>query len=267
MVATTVSGAAGRMGRALIQAVHDTPGLELVGALERTGIAELGADAGELAGIGRLGVAVTDDVRTALQKCALMIDFTMAAATLAKLPLCRELGTAMVIGTTGFDDAGRTAIAAAARDIPIMMTPNMSVGVNVLFGLVDMAARALGNSVDVEVIDTHHRQKVDAPSGTAIKLGEILSNALERNLALAAVHGRHGQVGARTAREIGFHAVRGGDIVGDHTVLFAGMGERIEITHRATSRNNFAAGAMRAALWLPGQPAGLYDLQDVLGLR
>ena len=267
MVAITISGAAGRMGRTLIQTVRDTPGLELVGALERSGIEQLGQDAGELAGIGRLGVALTDDTRAALLPCAVLIDFTAPAATLAKLSLCRELGIAMVIGTTGFDEAGRAAIAAAAKDIPIMTTPNMSVGVNVLFRLVEMAAKALGDGADVEVIETHHKQKVDAPSGTAVKLGEILATALGRDFAAVAVHGRHGQVGARTAKEIGFHALRGGDIVGDHTVMFAGMGERIEITHRASSRTNFAEGAMRAALWLPDKAPGVYDLQDVLGLR
>ena len=267
MIAITISGAAGRMGRTLIQTVHETPGLAMVGALERAGVTQLGQDAGELAGIGRLGVTLTDDASAALRGCAVLIDFTAPAATLARLAICRELGIAMVIGTTGFDAAGHAAIAAAARDIAIMMTPNMSVGVNVLFRLAEMAARALGDRVDVEIVETHHRQKVDAPSGTAVRLGEILAAALGRDFPAVAVHGRHGQVGARTAKEIGFHALRGGDIVGDHTVLFAGMGERIEITHRATSRANFADGAMRAALWLPGRPAGLYDLQDVLGLR
>ena len=267
VIAIAINGAAGRMGRTLVQAVQSTAGLALSAAIERPGAPELGQDAGELAGVGRIGVALGDDLRTALRQCAVLIDFTAPVATLAALPACRECGAAVVIGTTGFDDAGRAAIEAAAHDIPIMMTPNMSIGVNVLFGLVDMAARALGDDADVEVTDTHHRQKVDAPSGTALKLGQILATALNRDFAAVATYGRHGQVGARTAREIGFHALRGGDIVGDHTVLFAAMGERIEITHRATSRANFAAGAMRAALWLPGKPAGLYDMQDVLGLR
>jgi 4-hydroxy-tetrahydrodipicolinate reductase len=267
MVKVAIAGAAGRMGRTLVQAVHAQPGMQLVGAVERPGMELLGADAGELAGVGPLGVKLVDSVAAGCAGADLLIDFTAPVATLAALPHCVAAKCGMVIGTTGIDAAGRAQVQAAAQHIPIMFAPNMSVGVNVLFSLVTLAAKALGEDFDIEVIEAHHKHKVDAPSGTAVKLGELMAEATGRDYAVAGVHGRVGQVGARTKGEIGFHAVRGGDIVGDHTVLYAGTGERIEITHRATSRTNFADGAMRAARWLAGRPAGLYDMQDVLGLR
>jgi 4-hydroxy-tetrahydrodipicolinate reductase len=259
-----VAGAAGRMGRALIQALADRSGLVLGAAVERSGSPLLGADAGEVAGTGTTGVRITDTLPDAAYD--VVVDFTVPAATLVALAHCRQSGMPMVIGTTGFDAAGRQAIADAAGDIPIVMAPNFSIGVNVCFGLIDMAARVLGDDVDVEVIEAHHRDKVDAPSGTAVRMGEILAAALGRDLSHDAVYGRHGITGPRQRRTIGFETVRAGDIVGEHTVLFAGTGERIEITHRASSRQNFARGALRACAWVVAQQRGLFDMQDVLGL-
>jgi 4-hydroxy-tetrahydrodipicolinate reductase len=261
-----VTGAAGRMGRALIQSVHDTPGLTLAAAFERPGMDLLGTDAGEIAGIGRCGVELSDDLAGTVGAFDTLVDFSVPAATLAALERCRAAGRRVVIGTTGFDAAGRSAIAAAARSIPIVMAPNFAIGVNVCFKLIEVAARILGDDVDVEVIEAHHRNKIDAPSGTAVRMGEILAQTLGRDLASAAIYGRHGVSGPRDRRTIGFETVRAGDIVGDHTVLFAGTGERIEITHRASSRANFANGAMRAVRWLSDRPPGLYSMQDVLGL-
>jgi 4-hydroxy-tetrahydrodipicolinate reductase len=262
-----ITGAAGRMGRALIQALTDVPELVLAAAVERPGASAVGADAGELAGSGRNGVAVVAALDAVLADVAAVIDFTIPDATLASVALCRRAGVAMVIGTTGFDAGGRAVIADAARDIPIVMAPNFSVGVNVCFRLIEQAARALGDDVDVEIIEAHHRNKIDAPSGTAVRMGEIVAAALDRDFARDAIYGRQGVTGPRERRTIGFETIRAGDIVGDHTVLFAGSGERIEITHRASSRQNFAHGALRACRWAIGRPAGLYDMQDVLGFR
>ncbi len=267
MVKVAIAGAAGRMGRTLVQAVHAHSGMQLVGAIERPDMPLLGSDAGELAGVGALGVRLVDTVAAGCARADLMIDFTAPAATLAALEHCVAAKCGMVIGTTGIDAAGRARIGAAAQHVPIMFAPNMSVGVNVLFKLVTLAAQTLGADYDIEVIEAHHKHKVDAPSGTAVRLGELMADATGRDYASAAVHGRVGQVGARKPGEIGFHAIRGGEIIGDHTVMYVGPGEQIEITHRASSRTNFAEGAMRAARWLAGRPAGLYDMQDVLGLR
>ena len=262
-----VTGAAGRMGRTLVQAVGEAPGLVLGAASERADSSLIGADVGELAGVGRLGVHLVGDLAEAADAFDLLIDFTAPAATLAHLALCRARGKAMVIGTTGMDGAGRGAIKAAGAEIPIVFAPNMSVGVNLCFKLLDIAARVLGDEVDVEIIEAHHRHKVDAPSGTALRMGEVVAAALGRDLEEVAVYGRQGHTGARERRTIGFETIRAGDVVGEHWVWFAGEGERVEIVHKATSRMTFAKGAARAARWLAGRAPGVYDMQDVLGLR
>lgn len=267
MIRVAVTGAAGRMGKTLVQAIHDADDLELGAAFERTGLSLIGADAGELAGVGRLGVPIRDDLAVASDAFDVIIDFSIPEATLACVRACRAARRPMVIGTTGFDAAGLADIRAAADEIPLMMAPNMSVGVNVAFKLIELAATVLGDEVDVEVIEAHHRDKVDAPSGTALRMGEILADALGRDLATDAVYGRQGITGPRSRRSIGFETIRGGDIVGEHTVLFAGSGERIEITHRAQSRMNFAQGALRGVRYVHGRDPGLFDMQDVLGLK
>jgi len=260
-----IAGSGGRMGRALIEAVSATSDLKLSGALERPGSSLLGKDAGELAGTN-LGVTISDDLDRALSASDVLIDFTRPEGTLKHLALCRQKGVAVVIGTTGFDADGKRAIEAASRDIPIVFAPNMSVGLNITLKLLELAGKALSDGYDIEIIEAHHRHKVDAPSGTALKLGEVVAQASGRSLD-DAVYGREGVTGERDPKTIGFATVRGGDIIGDHTVLFAGIGERVEITHRATSRANFATGAARAARFLAGRAAGLYDMQDVLGLK
>jgi len=267
MTRIAITGAAGRMGRSLIEAVHNTDGLELTVALERPDSTLLGSDAGELVGLGRLGVALGADLAAASDMFDVLIDFTRPESTLANLVICRSAGRRMVIGTTGFSEAQKLEIAAAANDIGVVFAPNMSVGVNLCLKLLDMAARVLGDEVDIEVIEAHHRHKVDAPSGTALRMGEVVAAALGRELASCAVYGREGHTGERDRRTIGFETIRAGDIVGDHTVLFAGEGERVEITHKASSRMTFANGAVRAAGWLMAQNTGLFDMQDVLGLR
>lgn len=266
MVKVGIAGAAGRMGRALLAAAQGRPDLAVTAALEAPGHPALAQDAGVLAGIGALGVPLTADLGAALARCAVLIEFTRPEPTLAHLAVCRDQGRAMVIGTTGLDDAQRDEIAAAAREIPIVFAPNMSIGVNLTLKLLETAARVLGDSVDIEIVEAHHRHKVDAPSGTALRMGEVIAQTLGRDLRQCAVYGREGQTGARARDTIGFATVRAGDIIGDHTVLFAGEGERLEITHRATSRENFAQGALRAAAWLAGRAPGLYDMGDVLGL-
>jgi len=260
-----VTGAAGRMGRTLTQLISEAADLRLGAAIERPDSTVIGADAGELAGVGTLGVAVTADAASVVDDFDVLIDFSVPDATLNLLPVMMAAGKKVVIGTTGFDAAGEQAIDEAARQVAVMKAPNMSVGVNVVFALVGMAARALGDDVDVEIIEAHHRHKIDAPSGTALHMGEIVAEALGRDLVTDAVYGRQGTMGPRNRRTIGFATVRGGDIVGDHTVLYAGTGERIEITHRSQSRANFAQGALRAARFLMQKANGRYDMQDVLG--
>ncbi len=267
MTRIAVTGAAGRMGKTIIQAIHEAPDMTLGAALERAGLSLLGADAGELAGLGRLDVRLTDDLAGCAEAFDTLIDFSVPDATLRSVDVCSSAGKALVIGTTGFDAAGLETIRKAAGSIPILMAPNMSVGVNLCFKLVELAARVLGEDVDIEVIEAHHRDKIDAPSGTAMRLGEVLAGALDRDLGEVAVYGRQGITGARDRQTIGFATVRAGDIVGEHTVLYAGAGERIEITHRAQSRMNFAHGALRAVRFLDGQEAGLFDMQDVLGFK
>jgi len=265
-VRVAVAGAAGRMGRTLVEAVLADPALALAAALEQAGSAALGRDAGELAG-KPCGVPVRADFAEALAGADVLIDFTRPQGTLAHLDACLRLGKAIVIGTTGFDAAGRGRIAEAGARVPIVLAPNMAVGVNVAFKLAETAARILGDAYDVEIIEAHHRHKVDAPSGTALKLGEIVAAALGRELGAVAQHGRRGETGERDARTIGFHALRGGDIVGEHTVMFAGTGERLEITVRSQSRMTYALGALRAAKFLGGRRPGVYDMFDVLGLK
>jgi len=261
-------GAAGRMGKTLVEAVQQTAGAAgLTAAIDRPDSTLVGADAGELAGIGRLGVPLIGDIAKVVDEFDVLIDFTHPSVTLKNLEVCRRAGKAIVIGTTGFSVAEKEKLAAAASDIPIVFAANFSVGVNLCLKLLDTAARVLGDEVDIEIIEAHHRHKVDAPSGTALRMGEVVAQALGRDLQEVAVYGREGQTGARQRDTIGFATVRAGDVVGDHTVLFAAEGERVEITHKASSRMTFAKGAVRAAMWLEQQPSGLYDMQDVLGLR
>jgi len=267
MTRIAITGAAGRMGRTLIEAVHQAEGLELGAALEYSGSSLLGSDAGELAGVGKLGVKVVADLSSVTSNFDVLIDFTRPEATLSNLEVCKSANKRIIIGTTGFDDAGRAAINQAAEQIAVVFAPNMSVGVNLCFKLLDMAARVLGDEVDIEVIEAHHRHKVDAPSGTALRMGEVVAQALGRDLADCAVYGRQGQTGERDRKTIGFETIRAGDIVGDHTVMFADEGERIEITHKASSRMTFAKGAIRAAAWLMAHQQGQFDMQDVLGLK
>lgn len=261
-----IAGSAGRMGRTLIEAVSQSEDAVLAAALEHPASPFLGKDAGELIG-APCGVTITADVATALQGVDCLIDFTRPEGTLAHMEVCRRLGVHMVIGTTGFSAEQKTMIEAAARETPIVFAPNMAVGVNAVFKLLDVAARILNDGYDVEVIEAHHRHKVDAPSGTALRMGEIVAEALGRNLDDCAVYGREGHTGERPATQIGFATIRGGDVVGDHTVLFAGTGERIEITHKSASRMSYALGSMRAARFMRGRTCGLFDMQDVLGLR
>ena len=254
-----VAGAGGRMGRTLIDAVEDDGALSLSAALDAPGTAPIGREIG--------GVKVTADIDAAISACDVLIDFTRPEGTLKHVDACLKHSKSMVIGTTGFSENEIKKIGNAAKRIPIAMSPNFAVGVNVLFALAGNAAKALGDSYDVEILEAHHRHKVDAPSGTALKLGEIVANALKRPLKQNSVFGREGDTGERPVKQIGFHAIRGGDIVGEHTVLFAGIGERVELTVRSQTRATYASGAVRAAKWLRGRPAGLYDMFDVLGLK
>ena len=261
-----IAGASGRMGQMLVQAVLADDGLQLSGALDVAGSAQLGQDAA--AALGRSsGTAIVSDVRQGLQGAQVLIDFTRPEGTMAHLALCRELGVNLVIGTTGFSEAQKQLITDAAGDIAIVMAPNMSVGVNVTLRLLQMAAQALSTGYDIEIIEAHHRHKVDAPSGTALKMGEVIAQALGRDLKDCAVYERYGHTGERDPSTIGFSTIRGGDIVGDHTVLFAGTGERIEVTHKSSSRATYAQGSLRAARFLAGRRSGLYDMFDVLGLH
>lgn len=267
MIRIAIAGASGRMGRALIQATAEHDNTQLTAAIERPGKSIIGADAGELAGIEKLGVNLTDDLSAVTNEFDVLIDFTSIDATLANLETCRQAGKKMVIGTTGFSDTQKQQIATAGNDIAVVFAPNMSVGVNLCLKLLDIAARVMGDYTDIEVIEAHHRHKVDAPSGTALRMGEVVASALGRDLKECAVYGREGQTGERDRKTIGFETIRAGDIVGEHTVMFADIGERVEITHKASSRMTFAKGAVRAADWLMLHDKGLYDMQDVLGLK
>ena len=261
-----IAGASGRMGRMLVEAVLGNADCQLAGALDQPGSPLIGQDAAAFLG-QRSGAAITADLREGLRNAQVLIDFTRPEGTMAHLAVCAELGVQAVIGTTGFSPEQKAEIGGHARRIGIMMAPNMSVGVNVVMRLLDQAARAFNEGYDIEIIEAHHRHKVDAPSGTALQMGEVVAQALGRDLAQCAVYGREGVTGARDPSTIGFATVRGGDIIGDHTVLFAGIGERIEISHKSSSRQTYAQGALRAARFLAGRGAGLFDMADVLGFK
>ena len=262
-----LNGAAGRMGRTLAEACQAHGNMVVSVAIERPGSSLIGADLGEVAGLGHLGVSIADDLAAVSDDFDVLIDFSLPESTRRNIGICHQAGRRMVIGTTGLGDADRQALEAAAGDIAIVFAPNMSVGVNLCFKLLEVAARVLGDDVDIEVIEAHHRNKIDAPSGTALRMGEVVAETLGRDLKTCAVYGREGRTGVRERETIGFETIRAGDIVGEHTVMFVGAGERVEITHKASSRMTFASGAVRAAAWLMQQRNGLYDMQDVLGLR
>ncbi len=261
-----IAGSGGRMGKTLLESVLQSDDLILHAALEHSASAQLGRDAGELIG-GTCGVKITADVAAALEGADVLIDFTRPEGTLLHLDICHKLGVNMVIGTTGFTAQQKAQLGVAAQHIGIVFAPNMSVGVNLTFKLLEMASKVLSHGYDIEIIEAHHRHKVDAPSGTALGMGEVIARTLGRDLSQCAVYSRQGVTGERDPSTIGFATVRGGDIVGDHTVLFAGTGERIEITHKASSRATFALGALRAARFLQANVAGMYDMQDVLGIK
>jgi 4-hydroxy-tetrahydrodipicolinate reductase len=267
MVRTAVAGIAGRMGSRIAQLVRESDGLELVAGFERPDHPLVGQDLGEVMGAGRLNLIVAAGIQQILEQADVVIDFTSAAASLQHLEAAGAAGKAMVIGSTGFTSEQIARAREAAVRIPCVLAPNMSMGVNVLFKVVADVARLLGDDYDVEIVEAHHRFKKDAPSGTALKLGQVVAEALGRDLGQVGVYARHGLTGERDPKEIGIQTIRAGDIVGEHTVLYANLGERIEITHRAHSRDNFARGALRAALWVVQQPPGLYDMQHVLGIK
>lgn len=260
-------GVSGRMGLCLIKSAACSEHAEFTVAVSRPDSLAVGMDAGELAGISRLGIAVGDDLSAVVDQFDVLIDFTRPDASMAYLEICRQAGKQVVIGTTGYNDLQKEAIAKAAQEIGIVLAPNFSVGVNLSLKLLEMTAKVMGDYTDIEVIEAHHRHKVDAPSGTALRMGEVVASALGRDLKDCAIYGREGETGIRDRKTIGFSTIRAGDIVGEHTVMFADEGERVEITHKATSRMTFSNGAVRAALWLADQSAGLYDMQDVLGLK
>ncbi len=266
-IRVAITGAGGRMGRQLIQAVHQAEGVVLGAALERKGSTLIGTDAGELAGVATMGVAVTDSLDSIVAAFDILIDFTRPEGTLAHLAFCRQHNKAIVIGTTGFDEAGKAAIKAASEQIGVVFAANFSVGVNVVLKLLEKAAKVMGDYTDIEILEAHHRHKVDAPSGTALAMGEVIAETLGRDLKECAVYAREGHMGERDRKSIGFATLRAGDIVGEHTAMFADIGERVEITHKASSRMTFANGAVRAASWLAHQDAGLYDMRDVLALN
>ncbi|MBS0300345.1 MAG: 4-hydroxy-tetrahydrodipicolinate reductase [Proteobacteria bacterium] len=261
-----IAGSSGRMGRTLLEAVTQAPDLQLAAALERSDSPYLNKDAGELIGAS-CGIPIVSDYANALKNCHHLIDFTRPQGTLAHLDVCRKTGVKMVIGTTGFSVEEKALLNEAAKDIAIVFAPNMSVGVNVTFKLLEIAAKVLSEGYDIEIVEAHHRHKVDAPSGTALRMGEVIADALKRDLSKVAVYGREGVTGERKPETIGFATIRAGDIVGDHTAMFAGIGERVEISHKASSRMTFAMGALRAVRFLTDKPNGLFDMQDVLGLR
>jgi len=267
MVKIVVTGAGGRMGARLVSLVKESSDLQLVGALERKGHPAVGSDAGDVAGCGRTGVVVTDNLAALVERADVLIDFTSPEATLANLRVMAANRKAMVIGTTGLSAGQLAELKETAKSIPCVFSPNMSVGVNVVLKVLAEMARTFGEDYDIEVTEAHHRLKKDAPSGTALKIAQVLADATGRDLDQVAAYGRKGMIGERKRGEIGIQVIRAGDIVGDHTVLFGGPGERIEVTHRAQSRDTFARGALRAARWVVTRPPGLYDMHDVLGLK
>lgn len=267
MIKVIVAGAAGRMGCRLVALVRESTALALAGAIEGTGHHLLGEDAGETAGAGRVGVAISDDLSALMDRGEVVVDFSSPEATLEHFRIVAQHRRAMVIGTTGFSAAELEEVRSLARHVPCVCSPNMSVGVNLIYKVIGEMARTLGDDYDIEVIEAHHRLKKDAPSGTALKIAEVLARSVNRDLNQIGVYARKGLIGERKKGEIGIQTIRAGDIVGDHTILFGGMGERIEVTHRASSRDTFARGALRAARWVVRQPPGLYDMMDVLGLK
>ncbi len=266
MTRVGIAGAAGKMGRTLVSLLQASGSLTLAAAIERPGHPAVGADAGETAGVEAANVTIADNLAVVIDAIDVLVDFTLASATLANLEICGGHSVPMVIGSTGLSDSEKARLREIGKTLPIVFASNYSVGVNAAFYLAEMAARILGDSVDVEIVEAHHRHKVDAPSGTALTLGEQVAKGLDRNLAAVEQHGRHGMTGARERETIGFHAIRGGEIIGEHKVMFIGDGEQLHITHIAQSRGNFAEGALRAAGWVVGQPAGVYDMQDVLDI-
>jgi 4-hydroxy-tetrahydrodipicolinate reductase len=267
MVRVGVCGAAGRMGKTILEVCNDNDDIEIAAAIEYSGSPMLGLDAGEVAGLGKLNVNITDDIASVADQVDVMIDFTLATSVAANIQKCVSTNCKMVIGTTGLTHDDHELIKTASNKIAIVFAPNMSIGVNLCFKLLEMAAQVIGEDTDIEIIEAHHRNKKDAPSGTAIRMGEVVANTLGRNLKDVAVYGREGISGVRDKKTIGFETIRAGDIVGDHTVMFAADGERVEITHKASSRKTFASGAVRAAQWLSDKDKGLFDMQDVLNLK
>lgn len=267
MIRITVCGAAGRMGSRIVALSKDYPEIKLVGAVESKTHPSLGEDAGTVAGIGQLNVKIIESLEKVINDTDTVVNFTNPEATLQHLEIVKKYKKSMVIGTTGFNNEQIKIIQEAAKEIPIVFSPNMSVGINLLFKILKDIAQVLGDDYDVEIIEAHHRMKKDAPSGTAIKMAKVIADALGRNFDEVAVYARKGIIGERTKTEIGIQTIRAGDIVGEHTVIFGGLGERIEIVHKASSRDTFARGALRAVVWLSGKPAGLYDMADVLGIR
>ena len=266
MLRIAITGAAGRMGKTLIEACQQAEACEVSAAVERPGISLIGADAGELAGVGTLNVTLVDDITSVVDDFDTLIDFTSIDSTLNNLQICKKHKKHIIIGTTGFSDEQKQLIQDAADETAVVFAPNMSVGVNLCLKLLEMAASVLNEDYDIEIIEAHHRHKVDAPSGTALRMGEVVADTLGRDLKECAVYGREGHTGARHPQSIGFETIRAGDVVGEHTVMFATDGERVEVTHKASSRMTFAKGAIRAAKWLQSKDKGLYDMQDVLGL-
>ena len=266
MIKIAIVGAAGRMGQSLTQAQQLTKGIELTVAIEKADSPTVGKDVGEIAGTGPLEITIGDNLEAVIDRFDVLIDFTHPKPCLAHLDVCRRNRKRVVIGTTGFNEGQKNQIADAARGIAIVLAPNMSVGVNLVLKLLELTASVMGDDSDIEIIEAHHRHKVDAPSGTALRMGEVVAGVLGRDLKESAVFGRQGQTGERKHGTIGFSTIRAGDIVGEHTVMFAHEGERVEISHKASSRMTFANGAMRAASWIMNKQTGLYDMQDVLGL-
>jgi len=267
MVKITVCGAAGRMGSRIVALSKDYPEIKIVGAVESKNNPKLGVDAGAIAGIGDIGVKIVDDIEKVINETDIAVNFTNPEATLEHLEIIRKYKKSIVIGTTGFNNEQLSLIQEASKEIPVVLSPNMSIGVNLLFKILKDVAKVLGDDYDVEIVEAHHRMKKDAPSGTAIKMAKVIAEALSRNFDEVAVYARKGIIGERTKKEIGIQTIRAGDIVGEHTVIFGGLGERIEIVHKASSRDTFARGALKAVLWLYGKPAGLYDMGDVLGIK
>lgn len=267
MINIAVTGAGGRMGKTLIEAISLNPQTQLSAAIERPESSLIGADSGELAGVGRNGIAVVASIDDVINDFDVLIDFTAPTATLANALACAEANKKMVIGTTGFSSQQKNQLLKAQESTALCIASNYSVGVNLCFQLLETAARVIGDDSDIEIVEAHHRHKVDAPSGTALSMGEVVAEALGRDLSKVAVYGREGQTGAREDETIGFATVRGGDVVGDHTVMFMAEGERVEITHKASSRMSFARGAVRAAVWMASKDTGLFDMRDVLGFK